>query len=82
MVYSTVNPQEILITPSQQRLRWGITKETMTDEMTGDTYDMYVYHEAVFNDKTLEYLEEHKDAIIANPEDYNPIMLDGVYKNK
>jgi hypothetical protein len=43
---------------------------------------MYVYHEAVFNDKTLEFLEEHKDSIIANPENYNPIMLDGVYKNK
>lgn len=78
MVYSTVKPEEILITPTEQRLRWGVTQETFEDEMVENgTYIMYVYHEIVFRNKSREFLESNKEEIIANPESYDWYMLDG-----
>ncbi len=81
MVYSTVEPEEILITPTEQRLRWGVTQETFEDEMVENgTYTMYVYHEIVFRNKSREFLEQNKEEIIANPESYDWYMLDGKYR--
>lgn len=82
MVYSNVEPDEILITPTEQRLCWGIIQEEFEDEIDGGTYLMYVYHEIIFKDKTKDFLEQNKEQIIENPENYNYVMLDGNFRNR
>ena len=75
MVRFNNQPEEILITPTQQRLRWDIQETTETDEYGTSTF--WICNEAIFSNVTEEYLLANKDSIIADPLSYGPYILNG-----
>jgi len=78
-VESNVEPKEILVNQFEQRLCWDIHIVNKVDSDTNETLETYVYHEAIFKDKTRDFLEQNKDNIKANPLSFDPEMLNGYY---
>lgn len=78
-VESNVEPKEILVNQFEQRLCWDIHIVNKVDSVTNETLETYVYHEAIFKDKTRDFLEQNKDNIKVNPLSFDPEMLNGYY---
>jgi len=78
-VESNVEPKEILVNQFEQRLCWDIHIVNKVDSDTNETLETYVYHEAIFKDKTRDFLEQNKDNIKDNPLSFDPEMLNGYY---